>query len=45
MDDGLSEDDILANTSDEEDEDDYSSISSKGDPEQPEESPVRSRQC
>lgn len=40
LDDGPSDDDILANTSDE--EDDSSSISSKGDPEQPEESLVRS---
>lgn len=40
VDDGPSDDDILANTSDE--EDDSSSISSKGDPEQPEESLVRS---
>uniref|UniRef100_UPI0037E979A2 FYVE, RhoGEF and PH domain-containing protein 6-like isoform X2 n=1 Tax=Semicossyphus pulcher TaxID=241346 RepID=UPI0037E979A2 len=38
LDDGPSDDDILANTSDEEDEGDSSSVSSKGDPEQPEES-------
>ncbi|XP_054475735.1 FYVE, RhoGEF and PH domain-containing protein 6-like isoform X2 [Anoplopoma fimbria] len=38
----LSDEDILANTS--EDEDDNSSISSKGDPEQPEESPTQSSQ-
>ncbi|XP_067446279.1 FYVE, RhoGEF and PH domain-containing protein 6-like [Thunnus thynnus] len=38
LDDGHSDDDVMAHTSDEEDEDDSSSISSKGDPEQPEES-------
>lgn len=42
LDDGLSDDDIMAHTSD---EDDSSSISSKGEPEQPEESVVRSRHC
>lgn len=45
LDDGPSDDDIMAHSSDEEDEDDSSSISSKGDPEQPEESAVRSRHC
>lgn len=41
LDDGPSDEEILANSSDE--EDDSSSISSKGDSEQPEESPVRRR--
>lgn len=41
LDEGASDDDVLANTSDE--ENDSSSISSKGDPEQPEESQVKSR--
>ncbi|XP_075945436.1 FYVE, RhoGEF and PH domain-containing protein 6-like [Anarhichas minor] len=40
LDDGPSDEDILINTS----EDDSSSISSKGDPEQPEESPMQSAQ-
>ncbi|XP_035521598.1 FYVE, RhoGEF and PH domain-containing protein 6-like [Morone saxatilis] len=42
LDDGPSDDDIVANMSDEEDY--SSSISSKGDPEQPEESPTQSGQ-
>ncbi|XP_010755589.3 FYVE, RhoGEF and PH domain-containing protein 6 [Larimichthys crocea] len=42
LDDGVSDDDVLANTSDE--ENDSSSISSKGDPEQPEESQTKSGQ-
>lgn len=41
LDDGPSDEDILANSSDE--EDDSSSISSKGESEQPEESLVRRR--
>ncbi|XP_070763304.1 FYVE, RhoGEF and PH domain-containing protein 6-like [Enoplosus armatus] len=44
LDDGPSDDNILANTSDEEYVDDSSSISSKGDPEQPEESTTQSGQ-
>ncbi|XP_020514107.2 FYVE, RhoGEF and PH domain-containing protein 6 [Labrus bergylta] len=44
LDEGPSDDDILANTSDEEDEGDSSSVSSKGDPEQVEESMTQSGQ-
>ncbi|XP_044049424.1 FYVE, RhoGEF and PH domain-containing protein 6-like [Siniperca chuatsi] len=44
LDDGPSDEDILANTSDEEEEDDNSSISSRGDPEQPEENMTQSGQ-
>lgn len=41
LDDGHSDDDVLANSSDE--EEDSSSVSSKGEAERPEESQVRSR--
>ncbi|KAM7002593.1 FYVE, RhoGEF and PH domain-containing protein 6-like [Tautogolabrus adspersus] len=44
LDEGPSDDDTLANTSDEEDEGDSSSVSSKGDPEQAEESTTQSGQ-
>lgn len=37
------DDDVEANSSDEEDEGDSSSVSSKGDPDQPDQSPVRSK--
>ncbi|XP_034542309.1 FYVE, RhoGEF and PH domain-containing protein 6-like [Notolabrus celidotus] len=44
LDEGPSDEDILANTSDEEDEEDSSSVSSKGDPEQPGENTAQSGQ-